>query len=109
MRKYHCSKYELNLLKLFDNLSNELLIIPDDTNLYSFTYRQYLLVKAKLYVYNPKVVLYVDDNPSDIVDFRQLEEKLQNNISMGQIIYWHPLNFSNIGQFVRFVTGIEKL
>lgn len=108
MNKHHCNKNVLNLLKLYDNLSNELLIIPKDSNLYSFTYRQYMLIKAKLYVYNPKVVLYVDDNPCDIIDFRQLEEKLEVNISDQKIIYWHPLNFTNIGQFVRFVTGTER-
>lgn len=108
MKKYHCSKYELNLLKLFDNLSNELLIIPKDTNLYDFTYRQLMLVRAKLYVYNPQVVLYIDDKPSDILDFRQLEDKLEENVIQGSMLYWHPLNFSNIGQFVKFVTGTEK-
>jgi hypothetical protein len=105
MRKYHCNKHELNLLKLYDNLSNELLIIPKDTNLYNFTFRQLMLVKTKLYVYNPRVVLYIDDNPCDIIDFRQLEERLEENIFQGDLLYWHPLNFSNISQFVRFVTG----
>ncbi len=95
---------ELELLKKYDNESNEYAGTPDIVK-DSETLQDILMLEAKLHSINKPVIGYTENEPVGIFSFIEATEKEQYYIKQGKIFTYHPINFHSMKEYASYLNA----